>query len=288
MIANKYKIGEEIKRGAFGSILKGIYCKKREPVAIKIEYGGIESLKHEVKMMNYLSLAGVKKIPNIYWYGINLSNPCLVLTFYECSLFDYMKINTLTVSKMNILMIKAIDILENIHKHFVIHRDIKPQNFMVKDGDIYLIDFGLATFFIDENGEHYPNKICDTIIGTPKFVSINIHFGHRYSRRDDLISLGYMYVFMILGNAEWFSNIEYIDINNNNNEKNNHKYKLIDTQHPINQLLKRNKQYDIFSTYINMDELQQIDNYIKYTYALDYIDIPKYIPFKLLFGFGDL
>ena len=54
MIANKYSVGQEIKRGAFGIILKGQYEKKNEPIAIKIEYGNMHTLKHEVKMMNYL------------------------------------------------------------------------------------------------------------------------------------------------------------------------------------------------------------------------------------------
>jgi casein kinase 1 len=275
MIVNKYEIGEEIKRGAFGCILKGLYLKKREPVAIKIEYGGIQSLKHEVKIMNYLATSGVKQIPNIYWYGIHNDSPCLVFTLYECSLFDYMKKKDVTVEKMNILMIKAIDIIEHIHRFFVLHRDIKPQNFMIKNGDIFLIDFGLATFYVDENGEHYPNKHSDTIIGTPKFVSINIHLGHRYSRRDDLISLGYMYVYMILGNAPWFS--DYIDIQTNKS--------LIDIDHPINLLLKEQKQYDKFSQYIldNENCFYQINQYFVYTYALEYIDAPKYIPLKSIF-----
>jgi serine/threonine protein kinase len=180
-----------------------------------------------------------------------------------------------TIEKMNILMIKAIDIIEHIHRFFVLHRDIKPQNFMVKNGDIFLIDFGLATFYIDENGEHYPDKSSDTIIGTPKFVSINIHMGHRYSRRDDLISLGYMYVYMVLGQAPWFS--EDIRIKTNKS--------LIDIDHPINIELKEQKQYDKFSKFIlDIDNrFYQIEKYIEYTYALEYIDIPKYIPLKLIF-----
>jgi serine/threonine protein kinase len=275
MIVNKYEMGEEIKRGAFGCILKGLYLKKREPVAIKIEYGGIQSLKHEVKIMNYLATSGVKQIPNIYWYGIHNDSPCLVFTLYECSLFDYMKKKDVTIEKMNILMMKSIDIIEHVHRFFVLHRDIKPQNFMVKNGDIFLIDFGLATFYLDENGEHYQDKVSDTIIGTPKFVSINIHLGHRYSRRDDLISLGYMYVYMILGEAPWFSDYTHIQTNKS----------LIDIDHPINILLKEQKEYDRFSNYILDIEnrFYQINKYIEYTYALEYIDIPKYIPLKQIF-----
>ena len=164
MIINKYKIDKEIKRGAFGCILRGNYWKTGEPVAIKIEYGEIPSLKHEVKLINYLSTSGVKQIPSIYWYGIYENNPCLIITLYECSLFDYMKHRQITVEKMNILMLKTIDIIEHIHRFFVLHRDIKPANFMIKDGDIFLIDFGLSTFYLNENGEHYPNKQNNTII----------------------------------------------------------------------------------------------------------------------------
>jgi serine/threonine protein kinase len=186
-----------------------------------------------------------------------------------------MENKVVTVEKMNLLMIKAIDIIEHIHRFFVLHRDIKPQNFMVKNGDIFLIDFGLATFYVDENGQHYPDKPSDTIIGTPKFVSINIHLGHRYSRRDDLISLGYMYVYMILGQAPWFSNCVPFQTNKS----------LLAMDHPINILLKEKKEYNMFSNYILDIEnrFYQINHYIVYTYALEYMDIPKYIPLKNIF-----
>jgi serine/threonine protein kinase len=283
MIVNKYEIGEEIARGSFGCILKGIYMKKQEPVAIKIEYGDMKSLKHEVKIMNFLSMAGVKKIPSIYWYGIHNENPCLIFTLYECSLFDYMKNKVITVEKMNVLMIKAIDIIGHIHEKMVLHRDIKPQNFMIKGGDIFLIDFGLATFYIDETGEHYPDKMSDSIIGTPKFVSINVHMGHRYSRRDDMISLGYMYVYMILGSAPWLE--ANISINNEGgNEGGNENDKIKDPCHInyyMNQMLQRNKQYDMFSKYTK--DIICIDRYIQYMYALNYLDKPKYTPLTTLF-----
>jgi serine/threonine protein kinase len=278
MIANKYVIGEEIKRGSFGKILKGIYKLRQEQVAIKLEYGSMNTLKHEVKMMNYLFTNGVRKIPYIYWYGIHEEVPCLVLSYYECSLFEYVKIKTsISTTKMDILMIKAIEIIEHIHKFFVLHRDIKPHNFMVKDGDIYLIDFGLATFYIDETGKHYPDKISPTMIGTPIFASIHIHNGHTYSRRDDMISVGYMYLFMTYGNAYWFS-VEY---NTRNIPKESDINKL-DISHPMNLSLKDNKQYEkLFCR--TSEQYNAIQQYIKYVYSLEYAEIPKYEAVKHLF-----
>lgn len=275
MIANKYQIENEIKRGAFGCIFKGSQIKKREPVAIKIETGNIQSLKHEVKMINYLSNARVKQIPDIFWYGNYENNPCLVFTLYECSLFDYMNHREITIDKMNILMIKMIDILENIHKHYVLHRDLKPQNFMIKNGDIYLIDFGLATFFINENGEHYENKQINTLVGTPKFVSINVHMGNTYSRRDDMISIAYIYLFMVLNSAAWFPSVIPTS-----------SLSLIDLQHPLNQLLLENKQLSNITHIVqeNINEnSRNIQKYITYVYQLEHTAVPKYELVKRLF-----
>jgi serine/threonine protein kinase len=86
-------------------------------------------------------------------------------------------------------MLQSLDILETIHNSFVLHRDIKPQNFMIREGELFLIDFGLATFYIDENGEDIPNTCSQTtVIGTPKYLSINIHNGNDFSVHDDFIS----------------------------------------------------------------------------------------------------
>lgn len=277
MIINKYKMGVEIKRGSFGCILRGNHLKTGEPVAIKMEHGGIATLKHEVKIINYLSTSGVKQIPSMYWYGMHENNHCLIISLYECSLLDYMKHRKMTVEKMNMLMLKTLDIIEHIHRFFVLHRDIKPANFMIKGGDIFLIDFGLSTFYINENGEHYPNKQNNTIIGTPTFVSINTHMGHQYSRRDDLISLGYMYVYMTLGGAVW---VPSPPTENPSNKS------FMDIDHPMNIILKNNKSHDVFSKYIHEDiheDTQQINQYISYTYSLEYFDTPKYSPLKQIF-----
>jgi serine/threonine protein kinase len=270
MIANKYTIEKEIQRGAFGVILKGLYKKRDEPVAIKIEHGSMSSLKHEVKMCNYLFMAGVRKIPSIYWFGSHLEKPCLVMTFYECSLFSYLTSGKdITIEKMNILMLKILDIFENIHKHFVLHRDIKPQNFMIKDGELYLIDFGLATFYINENGEHYPDIMGDTMIGSPKFASIHIHEGHKYSRRDDLISIGYLYLFMMGISFE-------IDVGFSECSQ----LPKINIHHPLNLHLKNKKQYAFIEPYLIVPNIKY---YMEYTYALAYIETPKYIPLKQMF-----
>lgn len=263
---NKYTIEKEIKRGAFGVIYKGFVKKTREHVAIKMDHSQMPTLQHEVRMIQYLYMAKVRNIPSIYWFGLHEEKPSLIMTYYQCSLFDYSNKKIIDKEKADMILLKVLDIFENIHKLFVLHRDIKPQNFMIKDGDIYLIDFGLSMFYINENGEHYPDKISDTMIGSANFTSIHIHNGHRYSRRDDLIALGYLYLFMI---GSPFVSINEIS-----------EFPIINILHPMNQSLKIQKEMDHLRTLLSN---KTIEYYMKYVYSLEYDETPKYEPLKLMF-----
>jgi len=266
MIANRYQIETEIRRGAFGVIYKGKYDKMGEPVAIKIDHSSHSSLKHEVRIIQYLFMAGVKKIPSIYWFGIHENKPCVVMTLYECSLYDYYKKGSITESNLSKIMWLLLGILENIHKYFVVHRDIKPHNFMIKNGELFLIDFGLATFYMNEKGEHCPNTMNTTIIGSPYFASIRIHEGFSYSRRDDIISLGYLWIYMMGGSWNMSSLIE------------NEKGSPIDLSFSTNVNLKNQKE--------NIEQFlvtDPIKRYMKYVYSLEYDENPNYSAMKRLF-----
>lgn len=271
LIGGRYKQIEEIRRGAFGSIHRGIYEKTGEQVAIKLDIDQA-SLQHEIKMINYLYISGVRNIPSIYWFGKFAENPCVVMTLYECSLYDYRLNGQPTEEKMGKIMWKVLDILENIHKKFVVHRDIKPQNFMIKGGEIYLIDFGLATFYMGENGHHLPDTQNKHIIGSPLFVSLRIHEGHRYSRRDDLISMAYVYLWM-LGKYALRPPLP-----NDTPE-----ISPLDITHPTNTWLLHQKS-NIFS-FMTTLENPGIGHYIEYVYAMLYDEVPKYQEMKMAFHY---
>ncbi|KAA6401746.1 MAG: putative Casein kinase I, partial [Streblomastix strix] len=98
--------------------------------------------------------------------------------------------------------------LEYVHSKNYIHRDVKPDNFLVglgKDrGTIYIIDFGLAKKYRDESS-HEHIKFCDQkgITGTVRYSSINTHFGLEQSRRDDMESLAFNLVYLMNGSLPW-------------------------------------------------------------------------------------
>jgi len=219
LLNGKYEIGDPLAKGAFGQIYQGYNIKTREKVAIKTENPGfrgeLSTLKHEAKIIQFLYTKGLRKITEIHWYGIVKQEVFMVMTLYDRSLADCIpriqaKSPDERARTIQGIMIQVLDILERIHEFYVIHRDIKPQNFMLRGNDIYLIDFGLATFYLDEKGHHYSHDTAPltTITGSPKYASIHSHKGTRYCRRDDIIALCYMAIYLENGGAVWEEEFE--------------------------------------------------------------------------------
>ena len=91
--------------------------------------------------------------------------------------------------------------LQHIHKLYIVHRDIKPSNIMLNGTSLVLIDFGLATFYIDADEKHVPSTypLKQHIVGSSKYASVNVHRGYDPVRRDDVISLVYVFIAMLNG-----------------------------------------------------------------------------------------
>ena len=76
-------------------------------------------------------------------------------------------------------MIKRI---EKVHEERIIHRDIKPDNFLIggteqtKDS-VYIIDFGLANKYLSKDGTHIAYRENKNLTGTARYASINTHLG---------------------------------------------------------------------------------------------------------------
>lgn len=208
VIEGKYSLGCLIGKGSFGAVFEAKNIVTNEDVAVKLDSKDSAVLRNEARI--YKLLSEVTGLPKLRAYGKHEGTTYLVLDHLGPSIED-LRVqcgNRLSLKSSLMFGISALTRLEKVHECGVIHRDIKPDNFLIGSGldgkrIIHMIDFGLARRYLDEHGEHIPAKTGRKLTGTVRYASINVHSGNTPSRRDDLESLGYVILYLINGCLPW-------------------------------------------------------------------------------------
>ena len=225
IINKKYEILNILGSGTFGSIYKGQNIRTKEYVAIKVESikSNLKLLKNESIIYQYLN--GCEGIPNVKWFGKDNNNYYMVINLLGDSLQTLKnKLHKFSLILVLKIGIKVISLIKTIHEKGLVHRDIKPDNFLFginRLNDIYLIDFGLCKSYLNNN-QHITLKSTHGIIGSLNYASIMSHKRIELSRRDDLESLGYMLLYLFIDKLPWNNETDEdviirqkIDISNN-------------------------------------------------------------------------
>jgi serine/threonine protein kinase len=207
LINNKYKIIENLGAGCFGEIYKGQNIRTQELVAIKVEpiSNNLKLLKNESVVYQYL--VGTTGVPNVKWFGKDAVNYYMVLNLLGDSL--QILLNSKKSFSLKLVLqigLQIISILQSIHDKGLVHRDIKPDNFLLGKNDnernkkqIYIIDFGFCKSIANINNK----KKTTGLIGSLTYASLNAHNYTELSYNDDLESLGYMLIYFYQGFLEW-------------------------------------------------------------------------------------
>lgn len=267
-VGYNYRLIEKIGKGSFGDVYR-VSDKYGNEYACKAEK---KSEKNRLRSESYIykrfSSKELDCVPTIYNYIetpeynlliMQLLGKSLDTIFDECN----KQIDLETVMK---LAIKIIDNLEKIHRIGIIHRDIKPNNFMFGIGnhrdDLYIMDFGLSKkWYI--NGNHIQYKSGRSMIGTARYASMNIHVGTEPSRRDDMESVGYMLIYLIKGSLPWQG------------------LKKKTKENPIDKIGEKKMMVDLKTLCVGLPDC--FYEYINYTRNLQFTEKPDYNYLKNMF-----
>ncbi|RWR82759.1 casein kinase 1-like protein 2 [Cinnamomum micranthum f. kanehirae] len=183
-VGNKFRLGRKIGSGSFGEIYLGTNIQTNEEVAIKLENVKTKhpQLLYESKL--YRILQGGTGIPNARWFGVEGDYNVLVMDLLGPSLEDLFNFCSRKLSLKTVLMLadQMINRVEFVHGKSFLHRDIKPDNFLMGLGrranQVYVIDFGLAKKYRDATThQHIPYRENKNLTGTARYASINTHIG---------------------------------------------------------------------------------------------------------------
>ena len=213
MILDRYKIISSIGSGAFGKVYKCFDTKYQRMIALKT--GDSRNPRAQIRMQQeyemYLKLQGCAGIPKLYtihksksiWY---LSMECMGINLMKLWKLCNQKFSEKTVLMVALQMLFR---LETIHERGVLHRDIKPDNFVIgrstSSQSMYLLDFGLS---IDKNSNG--NQV---FAGSFRYASRNNHDGNPYTSKDDLESMLYIILYFMKGSLPWQETINVVGSN---------------------------------------------------------------------------
>lgn len=219
-LLSKYYLLSKLGTGSFADVYVAYRMSDRKCVAVKIEkrydfdvaHNSIH--QHKSKLMfeydvynDLHSNHHYYFIPKIYDFIQTTEYNMMVLQLFGKSLSDmYDKCNkTFQLPTIFAISIQLIMLIEKLHTSGYLHRDIKPNNFLLgtkRKDKIFITDFGLSKKYI-KNGEHIKYKEGTVFVGTARYSGINVHDGIETSRRDDLESIGYMLIFFMKGTLPW-------------------------------------------------------------------------------------
>lgn len=200
--SSELRLEEKIGQGAFGVVRRAEY--RGQSVAVKIEMMSSVKKYLQQEVMTVQALQGIQRVPRLLTYGVDDQCCYMVTELLGESLNDKFKKcgRILSIPTVSMLASELIGIIESVHSFQYLHRDIKPHNFLVSDSKLYVIDFGLARKAGYANLSEFGGvrRVC----GTLPFVSLNLHLGMQYTKRDDLESLGYSFIYFLKGSLPWY------------------------------------------------------------------------------------
>jgi eukaryotic-like serine/threonine-protein kinase len=209
----RYEIRSQIGAGGMGEIYLAIDTKLDRKVALKIlppEFAeDTDRMSRFVREAKSASALNHPNIITIHEIGESDGTHFIATEFIDGkTLNEYAKANPLDYTAALEIAIQVVSALGEAHQAGIVHRDIKPDNVMVRaNGLAKILDFGIAKLSTPtESSEEAATSIqaqtqAGMIIGTPRFMSPEQARGRDVDHQTDIFSFGVMFYEMLSGNS---------------------------------------------------------------------------------------
>src|SRR4051812_8043133 len=191
----RYRIGKEIGRGGMGRVFVAHDRKLGRDVAIKVLASGVHGdeelrrFEQEARATCALNHANILDVHDI---GTHEGAPYIVSELlHGTTLLERLRSGPLTLEQASSYALQLAQGLSAAHEKGIIHRDLKPENlFMTDQGQLKILDFGIAKLLTPETGETLPSPRPHTekgaILGTVGYMSPEQVRGQSADERSDI------------------------------------------------------------------------------------------------------
>lgn len=199
----RYQVIEQLGIGGMATVYKGFDTTLERYVAIKVirtdqgrDKEFLERFRREAKSLAQLSHPNIVKVLD---YGEHEGIPYIVMEFIPGGALERTEDVAMPWRDAVRLLAPIARALEYAHKHHIIHRDVKPANFLLSEsGRPMLSDFGIAKILQPDT--EVP-KLTETGfgIGTPDYMAPEQGLGQVVDQRADIYSLGVVFYELVTG-----------------------------------------------------------------------------------------
>ncbi|HET9960328.1 MAG TPA: serine/threonine-protein kinase [Polyangiaceae bacterium] len=208
VIADRYRITEEIGRGGMGVVYRVEHARIGKLMALKLLSGEltrdplqIARFKREAQMASQLSHPNTVQV---FDFGISDGLVYLAMEYLRGEDLGHIvrREGSLSVERTTKLMIQVSGSLAEAHGKGIIHRDLKPENILVVPGQatedlVKVLDFGLAK--LRESNEPLDVTLRGAIVGTPYYMSPEQIRGENVGQESDIYALGALMYMCLTG-----------------------------------------------------------------------------------------